>query len=129
MERKTIVEIDGKSYEADYATISDAFIGFEDHGIFTAYLSFRGQSWAQGESARSWSGPKLKLYLQTVLKTLGADGWSKVTGQEVLVLRESYFGPILGFAHRTEDRYMLFEAIAEDPAVGSNTAQLSEVSL
>lgn len=123
MERKTTVEIDGKSYEADYATISDAFIGFEDHGIFTAYLNFRGQSWTQGESARSWSAPKLKLYLQTVMKTLGVNDWSKVAGQEVLVLKEGYLGPILGFAHRTEDRYMLFEAIADDPATDPGTAE------
>lgn len=116
MERRTTVTIAGKDYEADLATISKSFIGFEDHGIFTAYLTFRGQSWQQSEPARLWSGDQLKRYLETVLKTLGANDWSKVEGQEVFVLKEDYLGPILGFAHRSEDRYFFFESIIAERA-------------
>lgn len=116
MERKITITIEGKDYQADLATISKSFIGFEDHGIFTAYLTFRCQSWQQSESARLWSGDQLKRYLETVLKTLGVNGWSEVEGQEVLVLREDYLGPILGFAHRSEDRYFFFESIIAEPA-------------
>lgn len=116
MERRTTVTIDGKDYEADLATISKSFIGFEDHGIFTAYLSFRASAWEQSEPARIWSADQLKRYLETVLKTLGVNDWSRVQGQEVLVLRENYFGPILGFAHRSEARYFLFESLVAEPA-------------
>lgn len=123
MERRTTVEISGESYEAEYATISKAFIGFEDHGAFTAYLSFQGKSWSQSEAPRLWSPAQLDSYLQTVLKTLGVDDWSKVVGQEVLVLKRDYLGLILGFAHRTEDRYMFFESIVSGAPTPSSVEE------
>lgn len=114
MERKTTIEIDGVAYEAEYATIERAYLGWEDRGQFTAYLSFTGPGWAQSENAHSWTGPQLKRYIEAVLKTLGIESWDGVAKQEAIVLRRSPLGSAEGFAHRSEDRYMLFDAIAAD---------------
>ncbi len=113
MEREATISVGGTSYEAEIATISGAHLGFEDRGIFTAYLTFEGAGWGQSESGRSWDGEGLKRYIKGILKTLGVDDWLEVTGKDVFVLRKSALGPILGIAHPIEDRYLIFSEAAE----------------
>lgn len=111
MDRSTTITVDGVAYEADPATIEQSFIGFEDHGIFTAYLSFAGEAWIQSETARAWTPAQLQSYIQAVIRTLGVQSWEEVASQEVLVLRSSPLGGIEGIAHRYEDRALVFSSL------------------
>lgn len=115
MERTSTITIGEVEYRADYAAISEAFIGWEEHNCFTAYLTFtgRGRGWTQGEQPRSWTPIELNGYLQTVLSVLGVKSWAEVLGQEVLVLKRTPKGPIEGFAHRYESRSVLFAEIVD----------------
>lgn len=124
MQRKTTIEIGGEEYEAVFGKIAKAHLGWEDHGIFTAYLTFEGPSWGQGEPARAWSAFHLKIYLDTVMKTLGVRDWSEVSGQEVFVLRKG--GIVVGFAHRTEQKYMLFQQVADITEPATSESKLRE---
>jgi hypothetical protein len=113
MQRKTTITIAGNEYEAQVGTISKAVLGFEDHGVFTAYLVFEGVGWGQAEPARAWGGPALKLYITKVLATLNVRDWSQVQGKVAFVLRDPG-GIIVGFAHQTEDRAMFFQQVADE---------------
>jgi hypothetical protein len=115
MKRLTVIEHAGVEYNADVATIERTFLGREDHGIFTAYLCFKGESYGQCEQGRALQGESLYTYVDATLKVLGVDTWEQVARQRVFVLRQgSAFGTILGIAHLTEDRVLVWPELFKD---------------
>jgi hypothetical protein len=94
--------------DAEIAKIESTFLGYEDHGILTAYIQFNMGS--SGQSAGglmfSWrpaGGPELFTdagiaFVSGVLGACGVIQWEKLVGRTVFVLRDgpSFSGKIIG---------------------------------
>ena len=104
----TPIEIQGESYEVEAATIYEAYMGYENHGLLIANLYFAAPSWGQREPAYNRSAEALDHYLRGVLTVTRASDWSKVVNTPVLALRKSFMGPIEGFASPDQKRILLF---------------------
>lgn len=102
------IEIEGESYEVEAATIYEAYMGYESHGLLIANLYFAAPSWGQREPAYNRSAEDLDHYLRGVLTVTQASSWSEVTHRPVLALRKSFMGPIEGFASPDQRRILLF---------------------
>lgn len=108
MTRAIQVEHNGVTYDAQVATIESTMLGFEDHGMFTGMLRFKGESWGQGAPAYILN-ESCGSYVRTVLETLGLNEWEELKGTRCLVLRERRYDAIMGIAHLTaEDSVMIF---------------------
>jgi hypothetical protein len=120
------MEINGNEYTMLLGLIESTFLGVEDHGIFTYWLTMdygsSGQSVGQyaldeprngsdGEHlGRFGTAAGLDLIMRT-LKVVGTDRWEKLKGSRVYVLKEGDdWGYGLGFANVTnpENNYLIF---------------------
>ena|ERR1035437_9142627 len=99
--------IDGETYKASVATVHDFSLGPEDHGFFTANLSFEGASWGQGLGAYGLDeyddATKTRVgtaygfnYIAGIVNRIGSPEVAK--GRRVVVLRKESWGMIDGFA-------------------------------
>lgn len=87
-------------------TIRRTFLGFEDHGIFTANLQIDGAGWGQGFGNRALSGAYTDSFIQGVIKALGVDSWEQLLGLHCRVrYNEGGYGPIDAIGHIIEDRW------------------------
>ena len=92
--------------DAEIAKIESTFLGYEDHGILTAYIQF--QMGSSGQSAGglmfSWrpKGEKEQFaeagmaFVSGVLRGCGVIQWEKLVGRTVFVLREEPYAKIIG---------------------------------
>lgn len=105
------IEHDGVTYDAEVARVTTYRLGREDHGIFTLQLGFEGPAWGQSlpamaldeydrETESRKTGEYAAKYIMEVADRLGSPG---TTGQRVLVLRETPYGDIKGFAVLEDD--------------------------
>jgi hypothetical protein len=90
---------------AEIAKIESTFLGYEDHGILTAYIQLQGGSWGQscGGMMFSWrpgGGPELFVdagmaFVSGVLRACGVDNWEKLVGRTVFALRNRPYEKII----------------------------------
>jgi len=75
---------------AQPAKIVRTFLGFEDHGIFTAQLTVDYGGSGQGVGGYNLSGDTGfgAAFIKAVLRAAGVDSWEKLTGRVVQVLLE-----------------------------------------
>lgn len=130
--RTLTIEHDGKVYSGQPARIDKTSLGWEDHGILTAYLHC---SWAGGgisvggfcldssTGAPDYSrrGTAYGLdHLMRIMETVGVTGWEKLPGQQVIVLFETEPGgstwgmQAAGIAALIDDRIFICKAHAEE---------------
>lgn len=77
------------------ARIKRAFLGREDHGIFTVSITFEGESWSQTFGNRVLSeGQALFVFVDAILTVCGADSWDRLQGLVVQVGRHKEYGLI-----------------------------------
>jgi len=103
------IEIEGSHYEVEPATISEAYIGYETHGILIANLSFEGPGWGQREPAYNRTPQDLDRYLRGVLTVTKASDWSRVADTPVFALRKNLMGAIEGFISEDQKRILFFD--------------------
>lgn len=101
-----------KTYLAELATVARFHLGPEDHGIFTAAVTFRGHSWGQGlpnyaldegsDVTRKRRGTVFgcELIIQLV-RRIGSP--EEAVGRRVVVFRLVPHGLIEGFAAVDDD--------------------------
>lgn len=84
------------------AKISKTYLGFEDHGIYTCYLTLDFDGYVQ-----SFGGYFLESYsdmIQNILKAVGVDSWESLTGKYVRVKKGTkYSSPIVSIGHIVND--------------------------
>ena len=104
------VEVDGVTYEAETAVCEEFRLCVEDHGLFTALISFAGNSWGQGLPARGLDAYDIDTdkrvgtafgcdFIMESVRVLGSPEQAK--GRRVVVLRLGHF--IEGFAALHDD--------------------------
>jgi len=91
---------------AEIAKIESTFLGYEDHGILTAYIQFDMGSSGQsaGGMMFSWrpaGGPEKFTdvgiaFVSGVLRACGVIQWEKLVGRTVFVLRDRPYDKIIG---------------------------------
>lgn len=120
-----IITIDGAAYQAELASVESTHLGYEDHGIGTAILTFTGPGWRQANEPRGLSDYDKETKRQRgtaygfdvvlrVIEVLGVDAWEKIAGKRVYVLRVDGRGPIVGIANPDKpERHLLFKPHAE----------------
>ena len=88
------------------ATITDTFLGIEDHGlfIFTLFMDY-GDGVEQGYQLILASKAEAKSVniLRDLLLTVGVDTWERLKGKNVRCVRED--GMIRGVGHITVDKW------------------------
>ena len=106
------VEIGGKKYLGELATVEIFHLGPEDHGIFTAQVGFAGSGWGQGlpgyaldeydpATKKRHMGAYAGRFIQAITEQIGSPEQAK--GRRVVVFREHSFGDIKGFAALEDD--------------------------
>lgn len=70
------------------ARIDKTFLGFEDHGIFTATLSLDYGGSGQGTPGYALAA-HAHDFIVGILRATGVDSWEKVQGRTVLALLDS----------------------------------------
>lgn len=102
------VTIDDVYYKGEYAIIEEAFIGFEDHGIFSWNLHFKSISntWGQGTGCYALGDSEP---IRRILRVVGTDDWQNLPRKEVIVLRARNGGHIEGMVSKDEKRYIVFK--------------------
>lgn len=107
------------------AKISRAFLGYEDHGILTIFLTLdyggSGQAFG-GYALDKYDGVEKKrvahagcgAFVAGVLRVTECDSWEKIVGKLVRVERESsYNGRVLGIGHPLKDEWFHPSSIKE----------------
>jgi hypothetical protein len=80
----------------EIAKVRHTTLGYEDHGIFTAWIHFDMKGGGQGFGGHVLRGEWGMQYLQRILSACGVDSWEKLPGRTVFVLRKTTLGPIIG---------------------------------
>lgn len=115
MTRTLSITHDGISYIAEGAMIESTFLGFEDHGIFTAVLRLSGHGWGQSTPGYALDGLGCSRYIQGILQGLGVNAWELLAGHRVLALRVEPYGGIVGLADLIdEEKIVIFSEIMKD---------------
>jgi len=86
------------------AKITKVFLGREDHGIPTCFVTLTGPSWGQG-----FGGYDIRYYgidmLMSIIETVGCSSWEELPGNHCRVKRETRLGPIKAIGHITDDKW------------------------
>lgn len=105
------VEHDGTSYRGEVMRIKSTTLGYEDHGILSAYLSCEGNGsgiLVGGYALDTYSPTEKRRvgdafgtdHLIAILRTVGVESWEKLVGKDVIVLFDGarYSGSCVGIA-------------------------------
>jgi hypothetical protein len=120
--RTLTVEHDGISYNGYIATIDSTMLGFEDHGILTAFLhlswpgggigvgGYSYDTFSKREDRRIGTGFGTDQIIR-ILQTVGVSTWEALKGRQVVVLfNGSAWGSVAaGIAHISEDRVLILQ--------------------
>lgn len=100
------------------AKITSTNLGFEDHAIFTFWLSLdygNGGQGFGGYALDEWVKEKKKRIdsrgiglelIRAILETVGVEKWEDIKGQYIRVKRESIWnGKIISIGHLIEDKW------------------------
>lgn len=115
-----MVTINGILYQADLATIGSTFLGYEDHGMGTAYLNFEGPGWIQSNLAVILS--RRDEYIQRglaigfefvlrVLDCVGCSNWESLVGKKVYALKCNTSHNIEGILSLDCERFLIFQEV------------------
>lgn len=85
------------------AKITRTFLGFEDHGIFTAFVYLDYGEARQGFGGYFLNGPVCWKWLSNVLEVVGASSWEELPGKHCRADTEHTKVHRLG--HLLEDRW------------------------
>jgi hypothetical protein len=92
------------------ARITSTMLGFEDHGIFTAFVFVSADGASQGFGGRFLTGDYTEKFITGVLRAVGVESWEELRGKYVRVDRQG--GLLRRIGHILEDRWY-------DPADGA----------
>ncbi len=121
------IEIDGVTYQMRLGTITRTMLGYEDHGIFTAMLTFDFGGSGQGAGGYCLDRPKRDGesrrmgtaygldHIIAILDTVAVSSWEELKGRTAYALRADDYGLIQGLAHpfKPETKHLIFKAHAE----------------
>jgi hypothetical protein len=100
-----------RDYLAEIAAVESTLLGPEDHGIWTAQLTFAGPSWSQ--SSPGYTLTSVDQIIR-IVETLACGDWEHVKGVRCYVLRDtSPHGQIVGIADLHGERTLLFSDTAD----------------
>ena len=110
--------------DMENATIKEASIGFEDHGILTVTISFDGCGWAQGlghypmdqwcdKQKTRVAHPNLSAWVLGILRTLELSSWDQIAGSVVRV-RRGDDRSIVSMGHPVKDKWFTPNNIAAE---------------
>src|SRR5262249_57170702 len=97
----------GGVVKEEIAKIKSTFLGYEDHGILTAFVQLEyggsGQG-AGGYAFDEWDGEKRIFgsegmeFVAGVLRACGVDSWEKLPGRPVFAIRDAagWGGSVIG---------------------------------
>jgi len=123
MKIETTLEHGGKKYTVILGQIERTNLGYEEHGIFTAWVHVKGDSWGQafggyvldtvkhnGGIIREGSAYGLDVIIK-ILETVGVKQWENLIGSEVYLIQNSNdpWGPVLGIAGKTSGEVFIFQ--------------------
>ena len=90
--------------------ITNAFLGYEDHGILTVYLTLALDSYTVSWGGRALgniygSTPLFGKYISEILLTVGVSEWKDLVGKYVRV-EESGGSPVTKIGNIIEDKWL-----------------------
>jgi len=111
---KILLDVDGVEYEGKLAKVDSTSLGYEGHGIPTAFLNCSGDGWGQGAGGYHLGAAGMSAFVMGVLDCLKLDTWEKVAGQQVMLLYKpgaSY--PVEGIKPAVGGKPFLFKPAME----------------
>lgn len=113
---KITLDHDGVTYVGELARIESTFLGYEDHGIFTATLNLAVRSGGQSTPGYAITGARepLKFVLE-LMKACGVSQWEHLPGCRIMALyADDRLGMIAGVANIDEPgRVFIFDGWAD----------------
>lgn len=85
------------------AKITGTMLGFEDHGIMTAFLNTMSGSIGQGFGGYGMNGRWGMEFIKAVLKTLDVDKWEDLKGTHCRI--DAEHSQINGIGHIIENKW------------------------
>ena len=129
MSRRITIEHAGKEYSGEVMEIESTSLGYEDHGILTAYLSCTGNGTGvviggfaldravRGDGKTSREGTAYGLdHIIQIMRTVGVSRWEELPGKRVVVLFEdanAWGGKARGIANLVDDKVLILAEHAE----------------
>ena len=120
MEIETTLKYDGITYPVILGQIERTNLGYEEHGIFTAWVHVTGDSWGQGFGGYCLAGPSkedtpegtaygLDVIIR-ILETVGVKQWENLIGRDVYLIQNSIdpWGAVLGIAGKNTSKVFFF---------------------
>lgn len=96
--------------EIKNALIEKTMLGYEDHGIFTCFLSLKFDGGGQGFGGYRLDAPPKMLgtsfgiqFLGMILKTVGVESWEELKGKHIRI--EADYSKIKRIGHFMENRW------------------------
>lgn len=125
MSSETItVTIDGERYDGKLARIKRTQLGYEGHGIPTAWLHCEGDAWGQGAGGWNLRGEAMSAFVMGVIDALGVNDWEQVAGQQVLLLYgEGSTYPVEGIRRVVGGKPFMFRQVMTE--IGERAAAAS----
>src|SRR5215472_18115765 len=96
--------------------ITSTFLGVEDHGIFTCYVTCEGDGWScgfGGYGLDQWdAAAKIRIgtaygmkFIMAILSTLELEKWESLKGTHCRVEAEGWGGKIVRIGHLIKDKW------------------------
>ena len=85
------------------AKIESAFLGYEDHGIFTYFLQVHDGKSSQGFGGYALVEGSTRAHLVGIMRAVGVGQWSHLRGENIRIVRED--GTIRKIGHIVEDKW------------------------
>src|SRR3982751_4252153 len=99
--------VNGKSYLAELGTVKEAWLGREDHGIFTYMLTINFGGKEQGAGAYNLNNAeRMGLHLQALLNFFGCP-WNYIQNKRVYALQEHAGGTIVGLLNESKSKSII----------------------
>lgn len=106
-----------KMTEIENATITNTFLGYEDHGFLTFSLTVQGSGWGvaignialdeyDSEKEKRVPHPKSMEVIADILRVVGVDCWEKLEGQHIRVQTNGLGGRVSKFGNLIEEKWL-----------------------
>lgn len=86
------------------AIILSTSLGSEGHGIFTANLMMKGESWAQG-FGNYHLNHNAALFISRTLEVVGVERWEDLKGKPCRIRRDDPSGSITAIGNLIEEKW------------------------
>ena len=121
------IDIKGRIFEADIATIKSTMLGIEDHGWLTFDLQLDYGTGGQGVGSfmlDHWDSKKDKnvpllwtaAVSRKILEVAGVDEWEHLKGCRIIALKDEPYGVVRGLMNLppAKNNYVIFEDIFQE---------------